>query len=150
MSDFGELCPLFNTGVFHELLIPDMHLTLSSATVNAMEGLITAGAEGHDLFTFGRTVVITDAYCRRWTVGANGTIWVHLKHYTSAPATPTIWGTFTMSETVTQRSTKHAWNLMTSSEDKTFTSDEVLGIGISALTAAEGGEYDFIIRYKEK
>jgi len=150
MADFSELCPLFNTGVFNEITFPNIICTVTSDTVNLLEGTCTAGAlAGQSNFTFGRTVIVTQAWIRKWTANAS-TIWLHLKHYTTAGATPTIFGTFTSSVTATQRMIKYTWNAMTHSADKTFTSNEVLGFGIHCGTAASGGEYDLIVQYKEK
>ena len=149
MSDFGELCPLFHTGVFNEVVFPRLEMTLSSSTCNALEGLITAGAEGADNFTFGRTVVVTEAYLRRWTANAC-TVWIWLDHRASAGAAQTIIGTWTISITTTLKEIKYTWNKLTHAADKTFTSDEVLGISSSTATVSSGGEFDLIVQYKEK
>ena len=148
MSDFSELCPLFNTGVFGEVTFPCIVMTMTSDTCNALEGSCTAGALKTNQFTFGRTVVVTQAWLRRWTANAI-TIWIHLKHYTSAGATPTVFGTWTFSDTATLKEIKHTWCECTHT-DKTFTSDEVLGLSVHCGTASSGGEYDLIVQYKEK
>jgi hypothetical protein len=149
MSDFGELCPLFNTGVFNEITFPVIVSTASSDTVNLLEGLSTAGAlAGKDNFTFGRTVVVTNAFIRKWTANLE-IMYMHLKHYTSAGATPTAFGTWTISNTYTLEEVKYHWKAVTHT-DKTFTSDEVLGLSVSCGTTSSGGEYDLIVQYKEK
>jgi hypothetical protein len=152
MSDFSELCPLFETGVFKEILFPRLVMTLTAQACNALEGSCTAGALAtKENFTFGRTVVITNAYIRKWTANAV-TCTIHLDHRSTAGATPTIFGTATIFMTATAVSAinpKHTWQVVTV-DAKTFTSSEVLGVCIGGGTTSSGGEYDLLIRYKEK
>ena len=67
MSDFGELCPLFNTGVFHEVVFPGpMNLCNLGTGIDLLYGSAaqTCGGEA-SAFSFGRTVIVTEAFCQR-------------------------------------------------------------------------------------
>ncbi|GAG53237.1 unnamed protein product, partial [marine sediment metagenome] len=65
MSDFSELCPLFETGVFHEVTFPNIDMTGITAVGNGLIGSLTVGvATASGNWTFGRTVVVTGAFCR--------------------------------------------------------------------------------------
>ena len=73
---------------------------------------------------------------------------IHLRHHTSETAAGTIFGTLTVSLTITYVN-ELTWTEMEVS-DKTFTSSELLGIAPLLGTAASAGIYDLMIRYKEK
>ena len=104
MSDFSELCPLFNTGVFGEVTFPAVKMTLSQTLLNALEGLCTAGAHSGN-FVFGRTVVVTDAFLRIWTVNEE-TKTIYLDQRTTSGATPTNFATRIVTATVNNVETK--------------------------------------------
>jgi hypothetical protein len=146
MSDFSELCPLFETGVFKEVTFPYVNLTNIAAGVNALMGTIVASHSGR-FFTFGRTVVVTGGFVRR----VNGTSLsniVELRHYTSVLAAGTSFGTLSITNTGTGVD-PHLWQPMAAAT-KTFTSDEVLGFSVRTATTISAGIYDIIVRYKEK
>lgn len=149
MSDFSELCPLFNTGVFNEILFPWIPMTLAAQTCNALEGSETAGASHAGNFLFERTVIVTNAYVRRWTDNVEQ-VTLHLDHRASAGATPTIFATWIVASTFTMVANKYTWVPVTISAGKTFTSSEVLGFCIGGGTTSSGGEWDLLVRYKEK
>ena len=148
MSDFGELCPLFNTGVFNEITFPavDMnHITLSG---NALYGSLASSITMNGNFSFGRTVVVTAAFARRYSNANSVWVTLWLKHLTSATAAGTAFGTISITPTLSIQD-YYAWKpgVVTA---KTFTSSEILGIAPSLGAAGSMGQYDFIIRYKEK
>jgi len=152
MSDFSELCPLFNTGVFSEVTFPYLvNLTAFSVTSNILEGTITSGT-GAGQFSFGRTVIVTGAFIKRFaaTAAASNTAAenVYLQHRTSGGASPTAFGTATVTTTLSIY-TIHTYWAMTVAE-KTFTSSEVLSLGMGTVTATAIGCYDLIVRYREK
>ena len=146
MSDFSELCPFFNTGVFNEMYIGNIAMTNITACGNAFDNTLTASSLS-DL-TFGRTVVVTDCFVRKRvnpTLGQS----LALQHKTSRLADGTTFGTTVVSITVTGMAVGYTWVNMTVT-DTTFTSDEVLGLTVGTSTASGAGTYDFLIRYKEK
>ena len=146
MSDFSELCPIFNTGVFSELYIPGIAMTNITVCGNAFDHTFTASSIGN--FTFGRTVVVTDCYVRKAVSCAEGQS-LALQHKTSRLAAGTTFGTIVVSNTITGMAVGQTWVGMTVT-DTTFTSSEVLGLTVGTATEASAGTYDFIIRYKEK
>lgn len=92
MSDFSELCPLFTTGVYHELTLPEACISSISTSGNIHHG-----------FCFSRKVVVTAAYLVKtitstWTAS---TIF-NLKH------------ALTKSITVASQTLVASWHLHTS------------------------------------
>jgi len=146
MSDFGELCPLFETGVFNEVMFPNITMTGVTACGNAMWGTLTFTKEGY--FTFGRTVVVNAAFIRRVGATVEGAMILQLMHHASHTTAGTVFGTFTVS-TTGDGLDKLTWAPMTVS-DKTFTSSEILGFTMLTGTALSAGVYDLIVRYKDK
>lgn len=146
MSDFGELCPLFNTGVFNEVTFPNISMTTITACGNALLGSVTA--THLNAFTFGRTVVVTGAFVRKLQ-NVKGTTVVRLLHHTSQLAGGTEFATYAFSITITGESAL-TWIPMSVAAEKTFTSDEILGFTVATGSAASGGVFDLMVRYKEK
>lgn len=146
MSDFGEICPLFNTGVFSEILFPGIRMTDVTLCGNALDHTLTADSIGD--FTFGRTVVVTGCYVRKNASAAIDQS-LELQHKTSRLAIGTTFGTLVVANTVTGMAVGQTWKGMTVTE-KTFTSSEVLGLTVAVGTAASGGIFDIMVRYKEK
>jgi hypothetical protein len=146
MSNFSEICPIFNTGVFGQVTFPRIDsLTGISTTANFLEGTITAGT-GAGQFSFGRTVVVTGAFIRRYgtnTAAEN----IYLQHRTSAGAAATAFGTATVTTTLSIYTIHTYWPMTVA--NTTFTSSEVLSMGDLTVTATAIGAYDLIVRYKE-
>ena len=146
MSDFSELCPLFNTGVFSEITFPGIAMTNITACGNALDHTLTASSLSD--FTFGRTVIVTGCYVRKVvnpTLGQS----LALQHKTSRLAAGTTFGTIVVSITLTGMAVGQTWVAMTVT-DTTFTSSEVLGLTVGTSTASGAGTYDIMVRYKEK
>lgn len=147
MSDFSELCPLFETGVFKEITFPHISMTAVTASGNALVGTLTF-TKTVGIFTFGRTVVIQSAYVRRCKGGTvEGAMILQLMHHTSQLAAGTVFGTFTAS-TTTDGMDQLSWAKMAVST-KTFTSTDVLGLAPLTGSAASAGLYDLMLRYRE-
>jgi len=89
MADFGELCPLFSTGVFSEITFPDVCLTDTTNCGNYLFASVAAMASGSGYFTFGRTVVITKAWLRKQGLGPQSYAAVLLNHHTTINAVGT-------------------------------------------------------------
>jgi len=149
MSDFSELCPLFNTGVFREIMFPKVYLT-DIGTTSADNALVgSAGqAASAGVFTFGRTVVITDAWFRKKVaVGAAETLTIN--HHSSRLANGTAFATMKISTTVTGQAAIHGYMKM-NCVSKTFSSSDILGVNYGTITENNGGVFDILVRYKEK
>jgi hypothetical protein len=150
MADFGEICPLFNTGLFNEITFPNLALTGFSTECNALIGTVsTTSTLLAGWFTFGRTVVVTGAYVRRNKTSTTGDqVYLDLQYRTSPRATPSTIGTYIMSLTSDQVD-QFSWVPMAVTAH-TFTSTDVLGFSLESVQAASAGTYDLIVRYKEK
>ena len=148
MSDFSEICPLFNTGVFNEVIFPNVPMTNVTTCGNALVGTLTFTKVGN--FTFGRTVVVTGAFIRNQvkpTIAS--TVVLRLLHFTSQLAAGTEFATLFISITASGAEV-YTWQPMTFAADTTFTSNDILGFTVLTGTASGGGTYDLIVRYKEK
>ena len=148
MSDFSELCPLFNTGVFNEVVFPDVALSDVSACANALFATYDAMASSLGSFNFGRTVIVTAAWLKKVT-GPEGKEFIYLRHHSSKLAAGTTFGTIQISTSVTGQPVGHAYIPFTVTE-MTFDSAAVLGLAPATVTAGSGGVFDLIVRYKEK
>ena len=152
MADFGELCPIFSTGVYNEVTFPSIiDISAAAATYNLLEnysqsaGAAVASVSG---WSFGRTVVVTGAYLKRHKTN-NEAENLHLRHKVSSTAAGTIFATATVTNTISVYQ-HNALFPMTFSTSKTFTSDEVLGLSVGTLTALTQGDYALIVRFREK
>jgi hypothetical protein len=150
MSDFSELCPLFETGVFHEVTFPNIDMTGITGCGNALMGSLTVGQPtASAMWTFGRTVIVTGGFVRtKVKPTINATVNMHLHHHTSQLAVGTVMMTLDISTTV-DGCEIYSWAPMNSVLAKTFTSNEILGFTCLTGTASGAGTYDLIVRYKE-
>ena len=147
MSDFSELCPLFNTGVFSEILFPTLEMTaISNTAANALDNSIVGNSTGQ--FLFSRTVVVTAAWVRIAVQMSATSMSIVLNHMDSAAAAVTAIGSVQMSMAVADQIVKETWVPMTVT-DTTFTSAAVLGLAVGTSTTSGGGTYDLMVRYKE-
>jgi hypothetical protein len=146
MSDFGELCPLFSTGVFNEVTFPAINLTAVTACGNALLGTLTFTKEG--AFSFGRTVIVTGAFIRRTAANGSQAI-LNLNKHASQLAVGSTIGSLVVSTTLCGMEV-YTWVPMTVATGITVTSNEVLGLTITTGFVSGAGTYDLIVRYKEK
>jgi len=148
MSDFGELCPLFNTGVFNEITFPNIDMGGITLSGNALYGSLFPSITMNGYFTFGRTVVVTGAYARRTGTTQTLTVNLWLKHFPSIAAAGTVFGTGTIAFTVSIQDV-YCWQPFTVTS-QTFTSTDILGLAPSLGAASGLGSYDLIVRYRDK
>lgn len=147
MSDFSELCPLFNTGVYSEVTFGQLKFTAVSTTNNAMVGALTA-AKYPGSFKFQRTVVVTKIYTQK--LGAAGTAVVLTAGHRVATGTAakTVFASiaWTATDTIFLVGRVRA---MTQAANKTFLAADVLDFG-TKTSVTDPGKYGVIVRYKEK
>ena len=149
MADFSELCPLFATGVYSETTFSTIEAVSGfAATNNLLEGKIVAGT-GANGFTFGRTVVVTDAFIQRYATNVEAEN-LYLQHRTSAGAAATNIGTLQLTNTTTDYNKLTWMRMVVGVSSATFTSSEVLGLGVGTLTAVTQGSFNLMVRYREK
>lgn len=147
MSDFGELCPLFNTGVFSEITFPYVRLSDTTLCGNYLVASVAAMASGCGYASFGRTVVVTGAWVRKQTLGESNAV-VVLKHHTTLNAVGTVFASMTISVSVTGHTPGYAWIPLTVTET-TFTATDVLAMATASVVVS-AGVMDLMVRYREK
>jgi hypothetical protein len=153
MSDFSELCPIFNTGVYSEITFPKIGLSGITASGNALYGSLWPSITMQGYFTFGRTVVITGAFVRRISLN-EASQFLYLRRHNGAISAVsgvagTVFGTCTITPTASVLD-YYAWLPFGNVTEKTFTSTDILGLAPATGTATSGGCIDLIIRYREK
>jgi len=150
MADFGELCPLFNTGMFHEITFPGpIDLTDIGTGVNLLAGSVSQSGGGNSGFSFGRTVIVTEAFIQLLDTCDAETV-IHLRHKLSGTMgiAGTIIGTITL-ETTGSAHAVPMWKPMVSFVGKTFTSNEVLAL-VKVSANDDAGQIGLMVRYKDK
>lgn len=148
MSDFSELCPLFNTGVYSELTIPKVSFTALSTTNNILAGaLAKAGAPGS--IKFDRTVIVTKVFMQQQltNVAADGNIILFKRHLSTGTAAGTVLASLQATATV---SLGRVRKMTSVALPKTFLAADVIGFSNKTKDAAAAAKCTFIIRYKEK
>lgn len=148
MSDFSELCPLFNTGVFNEVTFPEIDMNGITLSGNALVGSLVPSITMAGVFTFGRTVVVTNAFVRRTTLNSVE-VNLYLRRHTSQQAVGTVFATASVTPTISILD-KYAYYPFTFTASQTFSSTDVLGLGPSLGAAGSMGTYDLIVRYRDK
>jgi len=151
MSDFSEICPLFNTGVFNEVTFPGpMYLSGVLSLVDLLAG--TGAQEKPGYFTFGRTVIVTEAFIKREVATNTTETTLFLRHKTSGTQalTGTIFGSITLPLTGSAHELGYTWKPFVAFTGKTFTSTDVLALGIASALTVSSGAVALMVRYKEK
>jgi hypothetical protein len=148
MSDFSELCPLFNTGVFNEITFPQINnLSAVTITANILGGTGDPATIPTD-FKFSRTVIVTEAFARRY-VGNSVVSNLHIgRRVGSGTAAATVKGTFTCTTSISIYGT-HCYKAFATVTAFTLNSADVLNVSIGTVVAGSIGAFDLIIRYKE-
>jgi len=139
MSDFSDLCPLFNTGVYGEITLPYVFIG-SRSTTNKFEGGLP----------FGRSVIVTACYVKKHTTCASTTAAMKVKFAKAATwgATQTVFSSFQLSKTVTTQVVGKYMTMTTTA--KTFGATDVLHMVSGAKEAVASVHVSAVIRYKEK
>lgn len=150
MSDFSELCPIFNTGVYNELYLGRWTASVyTSATFNFLSSVgdpATAPAS----FNLGRTVVVTKAWLRRVGAVTTATCSYRLGRRTgSGTATQSIFGLLTISDDVTTHPDFAGnWQLISLTACMTLNTADYLDL--SCVGVATDASFDVIVQYREK
>ncbi len=155
MSDFGELCPLFNTGVYNELYLGTFTTSVwyhsTTLTLNFLSNPSlppTAPAS----FRFGRTVVVTGWWTRKKVANNNSAI-VDLvigRRTATGTAAASVFGTATFSVGITAfPDIVHNWRPGYMTTSMTLASADVLNIS-NSVGEDDGPTVDMILQYREK
>lgn len=146
MSDFSQLCPLFSTGVYSELCIPNIGLSGISTTMNALAGARVRATNPASV-KFQRTVIVTKVYVQKHIDSGTAPVIVAKRHAATGTAAGTVFASLLFSTTTTVNPLGRLRAMTTTA--KTFLAADVLGIG-STTKRTNGGRYHFIVRYKDK
>lgn len=149
MSDFGELCPLFSTGVYNELFLGRFTASAyTSATYNFLSS-IGDPATAPSSFRFGRTVVVTEVFMRRIGAVTTATASLRVGRRTgSGTAVQSLFGTMTFGDDASAfPDFARAWQAMGMTSMTLNTADV---LDISACGVATDASYDVVVQYREK
>ena len=146
MSDFSDLCPLFNAGVLKELTIPYMNLNSCSNTQNALGGVITR-ADNPASLRFDRTVIVENVMAAVHVSPATAARVTFARLAATGIAAMTVFASLSICTTADIHSVNR-FRKMTQATNQTFLAADVLGISLLTQKAG-GGVYSFIVKYKE-
>jgi hypothetical protein len=147
MSDFSELCPLFNTGVYSEVSFGVLNFTACSTTNNAFNGALTA-AKYPGVFKFQRTVVVTKVYSQKAGAAGTAVVLTAGRRLATGTAAKTVFASIAWTATDTKFMIGRM-QAMTQAANKTFLAADVLDFG-TKTSVTDPGKYSMIVRYKEK
>jgi len=150
MSDFSELCPIFNTGVYNELYLGRWTASVyTSATYNFLSS-VGDPATAPTSLNLGRTVVVTKAWIRR--VGAITTAVASYrlgKRTGSGTATQSIFGILALGEDASAHPDFAGnWQLISLTACMTLNTADYLDL--SGVGAGTDASFDVIVQYREK
>jgi len=137
MSDFSDLCPLFNTGVYGEITFPYVSLSAVSST------------EGIGGYVFGRSVIVTAAYVSKHTTVPSSTdaFTVKLAMAATYAASITAFASQKISNTTTTQALGKLLTMTVTS--KTFGATDVLLLSTDGVQA-NSKHQSVYVRFKEK
>lgn len=139
MADFSALCPLFNTGVYHDIKMFSNLSAISRATTNKFAWP-----------AFGRSVIVTAGWVAKLTTfTATATaVKVALCRAASWAATRTVFATINLSSSTTTQIVRKPLS-MTMASAKTFSATQILHLKF-LKSEAGAKNINVWVRYKEK
>jgi len=159
MSDFGELCPIFNTGVYNELYLGTFttsiyYNSITAVTASGNNFLSCPGlaAANPSSFRFGRTIVVTNWWGRK-KVANNNSVSVVLilgRRTASGTAAASAFGSLTLCVGITAfPDIVNAWQQGQMTVSMTLNTADCLNIA-NNVGEDDGPTVDIIIQYREK
>jgi len=159
MSDFGELCPIFNTGVYNELYLGTFttsiyynSITAITASGNNFLGCPGCAATVPSSLRFGRTIVVTNWWGRK-KVANNNSVSVILilgRRTGSGTAAASVFGSLTFEcGTTTFPDIVNAWRQGQMTLSMTLNTADCLNIA-NSVGEDDGPTVDIIVQYREK
>lgn len=159
MSDFGELCPIFNTGVHNELYLGRFttsiyYNSITAVTASSNNFLSSPGlaADAPSSLRLGRTVVVTGWWTRKKVANNNSaTVNIIIGRRTgSGTAAMSIFGTATYSVGITAfPDIVNAWRAGYMTTSMTLHTADCLSI-TNTVGEDDGPTLDVIVQYREK
>jgi len=147
MSDFSELCPLFNTGVYHEVSFGVLKFTACSTTNNAFLGALTAAAYPGS-FKFGRSVVVTKVFFQKQGAAGTAVILTAGRRAATGTAAKTVFASCAWTATDTKFQVGRI-KAATQAANKNFNAADVLDFG-TKTSVTDPGLYTAIVRFKDR
>jgi hypothetical protein len=153
MSDFSELCPLFETGVYNELYLGSFTLaSWDSATYNLLSNPGDP-ATCPSSFRLGRTVLVTEAFARRWGQATLLTATVCLlfgRRALSGTVDASVFGTVTYSMSTSAIPNIHGHWQAVGLTSFTLATADCLNIAVTEPDADASMAVEIIIQYRDK
>jgi len=155
MSDFGEICPIFQTGLYNELFIGEITASLyTTASMNMLDVQTEVAANAGSCLRLGRTVVVTNAWFRRAYDVVVDTAVLTLKigrQIGSGTVTATFYATVAIGEDACAHpDLMDHWRQLTLSSSMTIHTADCLFASATGAGAFESGIWDFLFIYHEK
>ncbi len=155
MSSFGEICPLFNTGVYNELYLgvytTSVYYQSTTLTLNILSNA-SVPPDVPALLKLGRTVVVTGWWTRK-KIANNNSATVNLvigRRTGSGTAAASVFGTATFSVGITAfPDLVHNWRPGYMTTSMTLHSADVLNI-TNTIGEDDGPTVDIVVQYREK
>lgn len=159
MSDFSELCPIFNTGVYNELYLGTFttsiyytSITAITASGNNFLGRPGCAATVPSSFRFGRTIVVTGFWCKK-KVANNNSVSVNIilgRRTGSGTAAASAFGTLCFAVgTTTFPDIVNAWQAGTMTVSMTLNTADCLNIA-NSVGEDDCPTLEVVIQYREK
>lgn len=155
MSDFGELCPLFNTGVYNELYLgtfsTSVYYTSTTLTLNWMSNP-SVPPDVPASFRFGRTVVVTGWWVRKKIANNNSAdVYIYLGRRTgTGTAAASVFGAATFSIGITAfPDIVNNWRCASITASMTLATADCLNFS-NSVGENDGPTVDIMIQYREK
>ncbi len=155
MSDFGELCPLFNTGVYNELYLGRFTTSVYYTSVTLTQNFLSCPglpASNPSSLRFGRTIVVTGWWTRKKVANNNSaTVNIVIGRRTgSGTAAASVFGTATYSIGVTAfPDIVNAWRAGYMTACMTLNTADCLSIS-NSVGEDDCPTLDIVIQYREK
>lgn len=156
MSDFGELCPIFETGVYNELYLGEfttsVYYTSNTLTLNFLGSTSGLPAVAPASFRLGRTVVVTDWWVRKRVANNNSaTVNITIGRRTgSGTAAASLFGTASFSVGITAfPDIVNAWRAGYMTACMTLATADCLNFS-NSVGEDDCPTVDIMIKYREK
>ena len=155
MSDFSELCPIFNTGVSNELYLGTFTTSVYYHSTTLTLNFLSNASVPPDVpssFRFGRTILVTGWWTRK-KIANNNSATVHItigRRTGSGTAAASIFGTATFSVGITAfPDIVNAWRAGYMTTSMTLHTADCLNIS-NSVGEDDCPTLDVAIQYREK
>lgn len=155
MSDFGELCPLFYTGVYNELYLGRFTTSVYYTSVTLTQNFLSCPGlppSNPSSLRFGRTIVVTNWWCKKKVANNNSAsvILILGRRTGSGTAAASVFGSMTFSVGTTAfPDIVNAWQQGQMTACMTLNTADCLSIA-NSVGEDDCPTVDIVIQYREK